>query len=176
MNLSVPLAVPETDLNKVLTTYYRARIDAFPTGIKLHFMEFYEVHSTKCYSFCLQDHMVYPRAKISTLYEDAKKYGWKIHRIHKKASRFAFPTKEEAFNHFIYMKSRQAGHLSRQLDFLQLFLKNVKVPDESTDCLLKRNLELSELQTETEIFMGKRDVYLIPNTEEKINDLYSFGW
>lgn len=172
------LPIPETNLSSVLTTYYRARMDAYPTGIRVHFMEFYEVHSTKCYSFCLQDHMVYPRAKISTLYEDAKKYGWKIHRIHKKASRFAFPTKEEAFNHFIQMKSLQAGHLSRQLNFLRLFLENVKVPNESQEVnpFLKRNLKLSELQTETEIFMGKRDVYLIPNTEEKINDIFSFGW
>lgn len=165
-----------TDLSKVLTTYYKAYIDPSQEGITLRFMEYYELHSTPCYSFCLQDHMIYGRRNIKDLYDEAKRCGWKIHRIHKQASRFAFPTKEQAYQHFIMMKSRQEGHLTRQLKFLKLFLDNIRVPNESTELLLKRNLKLHELSTKTENFMGKRDVYLIPNTEEKINDLFSFNW
>lgn len=173
MNLEITQA---KDLSKVLTTYYKAYIDPSPEGITLRFMEYYELHSTPCYSFCLQDHMIYGRNNIKDLYDEAKRCGWKIHRIHRQASRFAFPTKEQAYDHFIMMKFRQEGHLIRQLKSLKLFLDNVRVPDESTELLLKRNLTLAELTTKTENFMGKRDVYLIPNTEEKINDLYSFNW
>jgi hypothetical protein len=166
------------DLSKLLTTYYKAYIDPSPEGITLRFMEYYELHSTPCYSFCLQDHMIYGRRNIEDLYDEAKRCGWKIHRIHKQASRFAFPTKEQAYTHFIMMKFRQEGHLIRQLRFLKLFLDNIRVKHSASNTHFEftSQLKLEDLTVKTENFMGKRDVYLIPNTEEKINDIYSFNW
>lgn len=96
---------------------YKMKLEAHEDGLRVVTEEWHVFRETPCFYYCLRDHT---------------KEGEK--RIAKVNSRFAFKTKEEAYEHLVMLKRRQLRHMERETVFLRRFLTqgvddNMNVPD-----------------------------------------------
>lgn len=112
-----------------MNKYFKAKLFYIETGVSVLFREFNEIHSTECYSYCV-DNWNFPlpqslKKEGETDLQLAKRIGYKVIRIHKTGSRVAFKTKDEAFEHLKYLKRLQLGHMKREIDLLQYFIDQV---------------------------------------------------
>ncbi len=90
--------------------------------------KYVQIHETQCFSFCLYERDYNRLINIKSLNEErlidkVKRIGtFKIKRIHKINSRFAFDTKQKAFDKFLYLKELQIGHMERNTAILKALL------------------------------------------------------
>jgi hypothetical protein len=94
--------------------------------------KYIQIHETPCFSFCLYERDYNRLINIKSLHEErlidkAKRIGtFRIKRIHKINSRFAFDTKQKAFDNFLYLKELQIGHMERNIAILTPLLSELK--------------------------------------------------
>lgn len=102
--------------NKV---FYKVVSYTTHNGVHLVAGKYHLIHETECFNFVIREFDLTCLKPYITpdidLYQLAKHKNCAIKRFNKTSGRFAFETKEEAFDHFKMLKSRQIGHLKRDL-------------------------------------------------------------
>lgn len=106
-----------------MKTFYRMKLIPTESGLTIWTDEYYSVHETPCYHFCIAEWLRASYEIANHDYKSLKKRGVKLKKIAKLGSRFAFETKEQAFNNLIYLKGRQLMHMKRDMEFLKTFLE-----------------------------------------------------
>lgn len=106
--------------------FFRMKLTPSELGLQIWTDKYFSVHETPCYHFCIAEwQQGYTSARLDegeTQYQSLKRRGIKLKKIAKKNSRFAFETKEEAFENLVYLKKRQLLHLKRDVEFLSAFI------------------------------------------------------
>ena len=112
-----------------MKTFYKAAHFVSEEGSVIYFKEFKQLHETNCYAYCLEDSSLFIAKKFSQTGKDLisaiTNQGYKVNKIHKDCSRFAFATKQLAFEHFKMLKSRQIIHIERDLRVYKKLLESV---------------------------------------------------
>ena len=107
--------------------FYKMKLFPNEGGLCVHTEVYLSVHETPCFHFCIPE---WRKNYISTrllsegvsAYEQLKKRSTKFKRIAKINSRFAFDTKEKAYDQLVFMKKRQLVHLNRDIELLGAFM------------------------------------------------------
>jgi hypothetical protein len=138
--------------------YYKIRLCEDEVGLILYTDTYVEIKQTEFFSFCVDEYhyRIYLSASGIDKIKAAKSKNIKIHRIHKDSSRFAFASKQKAYENLLYRKNKQIKHLEREIAILKKFLEVVDsngVEDFERD--------------------GKYQV--LPNTCEIVNQYYRFN-
>ena len=112
--------------------FYRARLVQDEDGSNnVWFDEWHVIHETKCFVFCVRPWCSLAngtwhdsqRQPSETNMQLAKRLGIRVKRIHKENSRFAFATKELAFERLKFVKHYHLQHLRFELQRVEQFLK-----------------------------------------------------
>jgi hypothetical protein len=111
--------------------FYKMQMFADESGLAIFTREYHSIRETPCYHFCVasSDASFLCEALMrtgETKLQAAKRMNKKVHKISKDASRFAHETKDQAYQHLLFMKSRQLMHLKRDLAVTSHFLDVVK--------------------------------------------------
>ena len=112
--------------------FYRAKLVQEVPGMFVRYDEYISIHESSCMHFCVSSFYVDKPLSL----KDAKDRGYKVRRIHKDISRFAFDTKEKALDNLRYRKRRQIMHLKRELAFAEFFL-NAELSDKEHGYLVE---------------------------------------
>ena len=95
-------------------------------GLSVWTHSYFSVRETPCYYFCVTDWQITSvpiHCRGTEIgYEMLKARGVKFKRIAKLNSRFAFETKELAYDNLVYLKKLQLGHLNRDIELLGAFI------------------------------------------------------
>ena len=111
--------------------YYRATLIYSENGASFVDMaEWNVIHETRCFVFCIPEHVSFSEGSYynhirldgETDYQLAKRMNLGLKRVHKEGSRFAFDTKEKAFNRLRFIKSYHVRHLRYQLRMVEQFM------------------------------------------------------
>ena len=111
--------------------YYKFYSSIDEDGIQLYCKVFYSIHETPLFHFCAEKH---DKLRFNFAYRGhekthpitfAKSRLIKIKKISKESSRFAFNTKDEAFEHFKWMKNLQVNHIKRKLREVEIITKSI---------------------------------------------------
>lgn len=147
------------------TKYYKALMSVERGGIYVKYLTFCCIHETPSFAYCVPE-WDYPISCVlkrdgETDLQAAKRLGFKVHRVCKVGSRFAFATREAAFEQLCFLKRRQLNHLKRDIQMVSLFLEKTQG---------KRLNDLQELSG----FSGVS--HKIESTEELVNRYFAFEW
>jgi len=104
--------------------FYKARLYPTESGLLISFTEYYLVRETPCFYMCVSE---INKWQINNKHSPITNK--QIKRIHKTSGRFAFDTKEKAIAHLRMLKSRQIGHLEREITLNKLFLDCKELPE-----------------------------------------------
>lgn len=108
-------------------TYFKASIVLDEDGTtSVWFDEWHVIRETKCFVICVRPWVNltnYNRYEDETPLQQAKRHHISIKRIHKQNSRFAFATKELAFERLKFIKHYHVRHLQKQLQNVEQFLE-----------------------------------------------------
>ena len=106
--------------------FYKMKLIPTEGGLSVWANTYVSIHETPCYHYCIPDWnkglLGVVGDQKETLYEKAKARNIKVHKVHKTSSRFAFETKELAYENLLYLKKRQLIHLNRDIELLTKFL------------------------------------------------------
>jgi len=106
--------------------FYKMKLTPTEVGLSIWTDKYYSVHETECFHFCIAEwQRGYANVCINegeTQYQSLKRRGIKLKKIAKQSSRFAFETKEQAFENLVYLKKKQLVHLKRDIEFLNCFV------------------------------------------------------
>ena len=106
--------------------FYKMKLVPTEGGLSVWTNTYFSVHETPCFYFCVSDWQItsVPTHCRGTEagYEMLKNRCVKFKRIAKINSRFAFETKELAYNNLVYLKKLQLGHLNRDIELLGAFI------------------------------------------------------
>ena len=106
---------------------YKKRLVSDESGLRVITDRYISIHETPCFHYCInswnEGYYGLGRLEGESELHCAKRKHISVKRIHKTCSRFAFSTEEKAFKHLKMLKSRQAGHIKRDLKFIEKFLK-----------------------------------------------------
>ncbi|UOL47401.1 hypothetical protein vBVpPvVp04M_00007 [Vibrio phage vB_Vp_PvVp04_M] len=143
--------------------YYRADMSFSPAGFVVYFHKYIVLHESEAFAWCIPE--IYShrliKAKNSlpknkTMLSHFKSlYKVKIKRIHKKQSRFAFSSKEAAYDNLILRKRYQLKKLKQTLSDVDAFLNGIA--DHEYSNLKRENGEI-----------------VVPNTSNYVNKNYWF--
>lgn len=111
--------------------FFKMRLIPTEDGLKIWTDTFLAIHETSCYCFAIPEFarcFFTPALTLEneTPYQYARRTKRKIHRISKENSRFAFETKEGAFQHLMFLKRKQLQHMKRDMSFIERFLTDAK--------------------------------------------------
>jgi hypothetical protein len=115
--------------------YFRLRNSVDEAGIALLIEQYKVIRETPHFALCIL-HYNYSRVDGTDYTKMTEKelryrFGRSFKRIHKTASRFAFPTLEDAVKNFEYRKSQQIGLLQNQLNEITLLRKSSAAIDDN---------------------------------------------
>lgn len=111
--------------------YFKANLTQHESGINdIWFDEWQVIHETKCFVYCVPNYINFSkggyydslRTENELDYQLAKKLNLTVKKIHKENSRFAFSTKELAFERLKFIKGYHVRHLRYQLKMVEQFL------------------------------------------------------
>lgn len=147
--------------------FYKMRLIPSEEGMAIVCDTYKVIRETECICFCvssfnfkrLMDRKSLPGEKIL---DKAKRNCVRVRRINKANSRLAFPTKSEAYENLVFLKSLQKKHLERDLKLLSLSLEKVQGLNYS---------ELHEISTSCEKYLT-----IIPETKDAVLDEYNFDY
>jgi len=117
-------------------TYFKASLVQDKDGTNsVWFDEWHVIHETKCFVFCVParwySHAGNSFFDLKRLEGDgesniqlAKRFSVRVKRVHKQNSRFAFASKELAFNRLKFVKHYHLSHLRHQLRCVEQFVKD----------------------------------------------------
>lgn len=138
---------------------FRMKLNPTEGGLSVWTETYFSVHETPCYYFCVADWMIssVPALCRGTTagYEMLKARGVKFKRVSKLNSRFAFETKELAYDNLVYLKKLQLGHLNRDIELLGAFMS------------FNENKGMTDLSSD-------HGQLFIPNTNELVNNHFNF--
>lgn len=142
--------------------FYSMRLSEDEDGLSVVTTKYVPIHETECICFCVHQaelshfNSVLMREGESKL-AYAKRSGIKVRQIHKAGSRIAFPTKEQALKHLLWMKSKQIRHMQRQIEFNKAFIDKCKGMD---DLKLEHSYNT--------------DYYIVPGTRDLVHEYLVF--
>lgn len=114
-------------------TYFKARLIQHEDGSnRVWFDEWYVIHETECVVFCVRpwcDLKGRQRLPSETNMQLAKRLNIRVKRINKENSRFAFATKEQAFERLKFVKHYHLKHLRFELQRVEQFVKQSQGKD-----------------------------------------------
>lgn len=143
---------------KELRVFYKMRLYPSEIGLYVSTEKWHLIHETDCFYFVIPEWALY-LTKINidegkSLYQHLKGRT-KIKRFGKGAGRFAFDTKEQAFQHLKFLKRKQLRHLERDMAMVKSFLKQTG------------EKELGDLETDS---YGDP---LLPNTKNLVEQYFT---
>lgn len=111
--------------------FYKMRLLPEESGLTVWTDIFLSIHETPCFHICIRERdrgFFNPvlNSDDESLLKYAKRKHLRTFRIAKDCSRIAFDSLEGAFKNLRYLKSLQARHLERQLEFNNSFLESTK--------------------------------------------------
>lgn len=109
--------------------FYKMRLIPTEEGLTVWTDTWISIHETPCFHYCIQEHNKSYLSAPMNIHgkpnlQVAKGYRLKIKRVDKRASRFAFDTKEGAFKHLQFLKRKQLNHMKRDISFIERFLSD----------------------------------------------------
>lgn len=117
--------------------FYKMHVE-LDTDIIIRTDKYVSIHETPCFHYCIPEFMSSLMSQESldneTDLKKAKRLNLNVKRISKDSSRFAFDTKEKAFEHLKLLKRKQIEHLQRNLKLMTMFIK--KTDNKGLDSLV----------------------------------------
>jgi hypothetical protein len=111
--------------------YFKASFTQHEAGVNdIWFDEWQVIHETKCFVYCVPNYINFStgsyydslRNESENDYQLAKRLNLTVKKIHKEKSRFAFASKELAFERLKFIKGYHVRHLRYQLKMVEQFL------------------------------------------------------
>lgn len=140
--------------------FYKMRHAIDDQGIVVITKELMSVHESPCWYWCVEKRELgYIKSfKLDgeTLLQAAKRIRYKIYKVAKSGSRVAFDTLPKAFDHLMFLKRKQIGHMKRELEILEEFTKKAD------------GIDIESIKP------GSYGERVIPDTFEVVNDNYLF--
>lgn len=107
--------------------FYKMHMAVDEKGINVITKELVSIHESACWYWCVQKPQLgYIRSRQregESLLQAAKRGGGKIYKVAKLGSRVAFKTRPQAFDHLMMLKTKQIGHMKREIEILEEFTK-----------------------------------------------------
>lgn len=140
--------------------FYKMKLFPIEGGLCVHTEVYLSVHETPCFHFCIPE---WQKHYISThllsegvsAHEQLKEIDVKLKRVAKINGRFAFDTKQKAYDQLLFMKKRQLIHLNRDIELLGAFIS------------FNKESGYDDLQSE----QGQS---FVPETSELVHEHYAF--
>lgn len=117
--------------------YYRFNMLKMYNGIDLFIDQYISIHEAPQTNFCVNKHdfdWIKQQIGDDVDLKIAKKHGLKIYRINKAFSRFASPTREQAFRAFKARKQKELKILKSRIDLVSDTLDEIKNHLTIDDC------------------------------------------
>lgn len=138
---------------------YKMKLIPAEGGLSVWTNTYIVVRETPCYYFCVTDYQIksIPEHCRGTKVglDMLKARNTKLKRIAKENSRFAFETKELAYDNLLFLKRCQMVHMQRDMEFLREFIKFNK-------------------ESKFENLDNNHDQLFVPNTSDLVNEYYCF--
>lgn len=125
--------------------FYKMRLIPEEEGLTLWTEKWVSIQESPCFHYCVQDNRIgsfkfFLKKTDETPLQAAKRVRIKVKRIDKRVSRFAFDTKEEAFDHLRFLKKKQLNHMKRDSELITEFLSSTENGQALSD--MKKRSEL----------------------------------
>jgi len=112
-----------------MSIFYKMSLEATEEGLAIFTRRYVSIRETEQMHFCVSEH---DHKRLSVTKDKsafAKELGLKIYRVHKRGSRIADATEQQAFEQLKIRKKRQIIHLMRNLAIVERFVADTEGKD-----------------------------------------------
>lgn len=129
--------------------FYKKLLRPTESGLVIVTQHWVSIHETPSFHYCIHDYSSmfaswrpldrardYSKRNNVTMLQAAKKLMYKVKRVHKGDSRFAFSSESTALEHLRFLKRKQLSHMERDIAFVRAFLDADSLEPGSDGCAI----------------------------------------